>query len=34
MSLFMKFARWAPDWLVERMMHTYNEKPPFPKTPL
>lgn len=34
MSLFMKFARWAPDWLVERMMQTYNEKPPFPKTPL
>jgi short-subunit dehydrogenase len=34
MSLFMKFARWAPDWLVERMMHSYNEKPPFPKTPL
>ncbi len=34
MSLFMKFARWAPDWLVERMMHTYNETPPFPKTPL
>jgi short-subunit dehydrogenase len=34
MALFMKFARWAPDWLVERMMQTYNEKPPFPKTPL
>jgi short-subunit dehydrogenase len=34
MALFMKFARWAPDWLVERMMHTYNENPPFPKTPL
>lgn len=34
LSLFMKFARWAPDWLVERMMHTYNENPPFPKTPL
>lgn len=34
MTLFMKFARWAPDWLVERMMHTYNENPPFPKTPL
>lgn len=34
MSLFMKFARWAPDWLVERMMHTYNEKPPFPKNSL
>jgi short-subunit dehydrogenase len=34
MALFMKFARWAPDWLVDRLMHTYNEKPPFPKTPL
>ena len=34
MSLFMKFARWAPDWLVDRLMHTYNENPPFPKTPL
>jgi short-subunit dehydrogenase len=34
MALFMKLARWAPDWLVERMMHSYNEKPPFPKTPL
>jgi short-subunit dehydrogenase len=34
MSLFMKFARWAPDWLVDRMMHTYNENPPFPKAPL
>ncbi|HEY7311261.1 MAG TPA: SDR family NAD(P)-dependent oxidoreductase [Gemmataceae bacterium] len=34
MSLFMKFARWAPDWLVDRMMHSYNENPPFPTTPL
>jgi short-subunit dehydrogenase len=34
MALFMRFARWAPDWLLERMMHTYNENPPFPKTPL
>ncbi|HWG41349.1 MAG TPA: SDR family NAD(P)-dependent oxidoreductase [Gemmataceae bacterium] len=34
LSLFLKCARWAPDWLVDRMMHTYNEKPPFPKTPL
>jgi short-subunit dehydrogenase len=34
LSLFMKCARWAPDWLVDRMMHTYNEHPPFPKTPL
>jgi short-subunit dehydrogenase len=34
MALLMKFARWAPDWLVERTMYTYNENPPFPKTPL
>ena len=34
MALLMKLARWAPDWLLERMMHTYNESPPFPKTPL
>jgi short-subunit dehydrogenase len=34
LSLLMKCARWAPDWLVDRMMHTYNENPPFPKTPL
>lgn len=34
MMLFMRFARWAPDWLVDRLMHTYNENPPFPKTPL
>ncbi len=34
MALFMTFARWAPDWLVDRMMHAYNENPPFPKTPL
>ena len=33
-ALLMKCARWAPDWLLERMMHTYNETPPFPKTPL
>lgn len=33
-ALFMKLAHWAPDWIVERMMHTYNENPPFPKTPL
>jgi short-subunit dehydrogenase len=33
-ALLMKCARWAPDWLLERLMHTYNENPPFPKTPL
>ncbi|MHB1425591.1 MAG: SDR family NAD(P)-dependent oxidoreductase [Gemmataceae bacterium] len=33
-SLLTKLLGWAPDWLVERMMHTYNENPPFPKTPL
>jgi short-subunit dehydrogenase len=34
MSLFMKLARWAPDWAVARMMHSYNEAPPFPQQPL
>ena len=34
LALFMKLSRWAPDWLLDRMMHTYNENPPFPKTPL
>jgi short-subunit dehydrogenase len=34
MSLFMKLSRFAPDWLVDRIMHAYNENPPFPKTPL
>jgi short-subunit dehydrogenase len=34
MALLMKLTRWAPDWLLDRLMHTYNENPPFPKTPL
>jgi short-subunit dehydrogenase len=34
MSLFMKLARWAPDWALARTMHSYNENPPFPKQPL
>jgi short-subunit dehydrogenase len=34
MGLFMRCARWAPDWLVERFMQSYNDNPPFPKTPL
>jgi short-subunit dehydrogenase len=34
MALFMKVVRWAPDWLVDRFMHTYNENPPFSKAPL
>jgi short-subunit dehydrogenase len=34
MSLFMRCVRWAPDWLVERFMQSYNDNPPFPKTPL
>jgi short-subunit dehydrogenase len=33
-TLFMRGARWAPDWLVDRFMNSYVEKPPFPKTPL
>ncbi len=34
MSVFMKLAQWAPDWIVARMMRSYNEAPPFPKQPL
>jgi short-subunit dehydrogenase len=34
MSLLMRLSRWAPDWLMARMMASYNEKPPFPKLPL
>jgi short-subunit dehydrogenase len=33
-ALLMKLARWAPDWLLERIMCKYNEAPPMPKTPL
>lgn len=33
-ALLMKCSRWAPDWLLDRMMSSYNENPPFPKTPL
>jgi short-subunit dehydrogenase len=33
-ALLMRLTRWAPDWLLERLMHTYNEDPPFPKSPL
>lgn len=31
MALLMKLLRWAPAWLLERMMRSYNENPPFPK---
>jgi short-subunit dehydrogenase len=34
MSLFMKLAGWAPDWMVARWMRSYNEAPPLPKQPL
>jgi short-subunit dehydrogenase len=30
MSLLMKLTRWAPDWLLFRMMQDYNEDPPMP----
>jgi short-subunit dehydrogenase len=33
-NLLMGFLRRLPDWLVIRIMRKYNEKPPFPKTPL
>jgi short-subunit dehydrogenase len=34
LALVMKVLAWLPDRLVARLMHTYNEDPPFPKTPL
>lgn len=34
MSLLMKLTAWLPDWVVERAMQSYNEKPPLPKEPL
>jgi short-subunit dehydrogenase len=34
MALMMKLTAWLPDGLVARAMRQYNEKPPFPKTPL
>jgi short-subunit dehydrogenase len=34
MSVLMWITRRLPDWVVARAMSTYNEKPPFPKTPL
>jgi short-subunit dehydrogenase len=33
-TLLMKLTRWMPDRMVARHMGPYNEKPPFPKTPL
>jgi short-subunit dehydrogenase len=33
-SLLMKLTRWAPDWVLARMMQSYNEAPPLPKQPL
>jgi hypothetical protein len=33
MSLFMKLARWAPDWAVAWTMKSYNEDPPAPHQP-
>jgi hypothetical protein len=29
-TLLMRATRWAPDWIVGRVMHTYNIKPPMP----
>jgi short-subunit dehydrogenase len=34
MALLMKLTAWLPDWAVARVMHQYNENPPFPKAPL
>jgi short-subunit dehydrogenase len=27
-SFLMKITRWMPDWLVARIMHSYDENPP------
>jgi short-subunit dehydrogenase len=32
-TLLLKFAGWAPDWLINRTMHDYNENPPMPPEP-
>jgi short-subunit dehydrogenase len=34
MALMMKLTRWLPDWVMARMMNSYNEKPPMPTTPI
>ncbi len=34
LALLMRLTGWLPDWAVARVMHDYNEDPPFPKTPL
>jgi short-subunit dehydrogenase len=34
MMLLMRLTRWLPDGVMARQMQQYNEKPPFPKTPL
>jgi short-subunit dehydrogenase len=33
-SLLMKLTHIAPDWLMARVMHKYNEAPPMPSVPL
>ncbi len=32
-TLLMKLTRWMPDWLVNKVMHDYNENPPMPPQP-
>jgi short-subunit dehydrogenase len=34
LTRLMKLTRFLPDWFVARVMRKYNEKPPFPKSPL
>jgi short-subunit dehydrogenase len=34
MRVLMGVTRWLPDWLLARAMRKYNQKPPFPKTPI
>jgi short-subunit dehydrogenase len=33
-SLLMRLTHWLPDWLMARVMRSYNEAPPMPVTPL
>jgi short-subunit dehydrogenase len=30
MALLMKLTRWLPDWVINKVMHNYNEHPPMP----
>jgi short-subunit dehydrogenase len=34
MGVLMWLTSWLPDWVIARSMRSYNENPPFPKTPI